>query len=83
MSLRLVKCRPIPRFFDKISTFNLPVVRVLQVIYYNYLACNWFSCVMLLLVVEQHDATKNWLRRLPVAIQGGNGVRTDPNIWHD
>jgi hypothetical protein len=66
MSLRLVKLRPLGKVFKRLHRVNLPLFRVLEVIYYNYLFCNFYSVILIDMSIWQPDARKTWLRRLPI-----------------
>lgn len=66
MSLRIVKLRPIAKIFKFLHPINLPLFRVLEVIYYNYLFCNFYSAILIDMAIWKPDARTTWLRRLPV-----------------
>lgn len=52
MTLRLVKYRPLPKLFEKLQTINLPLFRVLEVVYYNYIVSNWYSSIWINMVID-------------------------------
>lgn len=66
MSLRLVKLRPLGKVFKRLHKINLPLFRLLEVIYYNYLFCNFYSVILIDMSIWQPDARKTWIRRLPI-----------------
>lgn len=83
MSLRIIKLRPIGKVFKWLHPINLPLFRVLEVIYYNYVFCNFYSAIIIDMAIWKPDARKTWLRRLPVAPHMVNLVRESPNVWTD
>jgi hypothetical protein len=83
MSLRIIKIRPIGKVFKMLHPINLPLFRVLEVIYYNYLFCNFYSAILIDMAIWKPDARTTWLRRLPVVPSMIGVVRKSPNIWTD
>jgi len=88
MSLRIVKYRQLSKVFEKLAPFNLPLVRVLETIYYNYVYCNYNCAIMIDLCVWEADARTTWLRRLPVIpsmlpgkMRVNPDYRSDLNNW--
>jgi len=84
MTLRIVKYRQISKIFEKLVPINLPLIRVLETIYYNYVFSNYSSVIFVDLCIWTADARTTWLRRLPVIPSMVPGkVRLDPNYRSD
>jgi len=83
MSLRIIKLRPIGKVFKLLYPVNLPLFRVLEVIYYNYLFANYYAVICIDIAIWEPDARRTWLRRTPVSPAIMGTIRQSPNIWTD
>lgn len=81
MSLRIVKIRPLFVIFEKLAPINLPLVRVLETIYYNYIFCSFYSVILIDMSIWELDARTTWIRRLPVSPSTIKKLRESPNPW--
>ena len=70
-TLRLTKILPILAFFDKLKERNLNLWRIIEVLCFYYLICNYVTCLLLANAAYQEDTRETWLRRIPVPQEEG------------
>ena len=80
-SLRLTKIHPVLQFFDRLKERNLNLWRIIEVLTWYYLICNYLTCILLSGAAFQEDARETWLRRIPVP--QGEGIREKASVWED
>jgi len=80
-SLRLIKIRPVVKFWRWAKRINLNAGTFFQAVFYYILAAHWLACVMVGLAIFKEDHRDSWLRRLPAP--STPGVRSTPNVFDD
>ena len=78
-AFRLCKLRPLFNFFAMLKTKELNTWRIVEVIVYYYLICNFLACVYLAMASNAPDIRDTWLRRIPVPLD--YGIRRSPSLY--
>lgn len=76
---RLCKLRPLFNFFSMLKTKELNTWRIVEVIVYYYLICNFLACVYLAMASNSEDVRDTWLRRIPVPLD--YGIRRSSSLY--
>lgn len=63
--LRMIKIRPVIKFWRWAKTYELNLFSLFEAVFYYYVAVHWLSCVQIAIAIFKKDHRNSWLARVP------------------